>query len=140
LARLGWLEVTGAATADEFFFRSPDDGPADRDGLIAIDLEAHRRQLEYNLTKIVDLARRHDVPLVFQTYFHFHGYRVNEIIRDVALRHDVPLVDHNRWFHESISAERRESLLIPNGHPNPEGYALMASAIVDVLDEHDLAP
>ena len=102
--------------------------------------ETHRRQLEYNLTRIVDLARREGVPVVFQTYFHFHGYRVNEVIRDVASRHGVPLVDHNLLFHTEIPAAAREGYRIADGHPNAKGYAWMAENIVAVLDRRDLVP
>jgi lysophospholipase L1-like esterase len=138
LGRTLWQQAAGKATANEFF-----DAGGDRErhaGLVAIDLETHRRQLEYNLTRVVELARREGIPVVFQTYFHFHGYRVNEIIRDVAWRHGVPLVDHNRLFHTAVPAEERESHRIADGHPNAKGYALMADHIVAVLDEHDLAP
>jgi lysophospholipase L1-like esterase len=138
LGRTLWQQATGGATSNEFFEIGGDGGK--RAGLVAIDLETHRRQLEYNLTRIVELARREGTPVVFQTYFHFHGYRVNEIIREVAWRHGVPLVDHNLLFHTEVPAEERASHRIADGHPNAKGYALMADRIVAVLDEHDLTP
>jgi lysophospholipase L1-like esterase len=138
LGRTLWQQATGRATSNEFFEASGD--REKRAGLVAIDPETHRRQLEYNLTRIVELARREGIPVVFQTYFHFHGYRVNEIIRDVASRHGVPLVDHNLLFHTAVPPEARESHRIADGHPNAKGYALMADYIAAVLDEYDLTP
>ena len=138
LGRTVWQAVAGGATANEFF--DARQAGADHSGLIAIDPETHRRQLEYNLTRFVELARREQIPIVFQTYFHFHGYRVNEIVRDVASRHGVPLVDHNLMFHTDILAEDRGRYRIADGHPNARGYALMAASIQATLMVDGLLP
>jgi len=137
LSKAVWQRGAGGATSNEFF----ESEQADRHrGLIAIDRETHRKQLEYNLTKIVELARTQQIPLVFQTYFHFHGYDVNEVIRDVAARHDLPLADHNLVFHTEIPPERREKLRIADGHPNRDGYALIADTLVATLKRDGLLP
>ena len=138
LGRTFWGRAMGGPASNEFFERSVDG--SERAGLITIDPATHRRQLEYNLTRFVELARREEIPLVFQTYFHFHGYHVNEIVRDVASIHGIPLVDHNLLFHTRIPPAARESYRIPDGHPNPSGYRAMADQIVEVLDSHDLIP
>jgi lysophospholipase L1-like esterase len=137
LSKAVWQRGGGGATSNEFFEAEQ----ADRHrGLIAIDRETHRKQLEYNLTKIVELARTQQIPLVFQTYFHFHGYHVNEVIRDVASRHDLPLADHNLVFHSEIPPEQREQLRIADGHPNREGYALIAGTLATTLERAGLIP
>jgi len=136
LARVLGQQVTGGRTPNEFFFQQPD-AEASQAQLAAIDLVTHRRQLEFNLTKFVELARRYDVPVIFQTYFHFHGYRVNEVIRNVASAHQVPLVDNNRSFHELAPGDRGV-LLIPDGHPSPRGYAFIADNIVQALADFKL--
>jgi lysophospholipase L1-like esterase len=138
LARTAWQVLAGGATANEFF--DARQAGSDHSGLIAIDRETHRKQLEYNLTRLIELAQREQVPVVFQTYFHFHGYRVNEIVRDVASRHGVPLVDHNLMFHTNIPAESREIYRIADGHPNADGYALMAANIEATLTRAALLP
>ncbi len=138
LGRTVWGGAMGGPTSNEFFERTVD--ASERAGLLAIDPATHRRQLEHNLTRLVELARREGIPIVFQTYFHFHGYRVNEIVRDVASIHGIPLVDHNLLFHTRIPPGKRESYRIPDGHPNPAGYATMAGHIVEVLDADDLIP
>jgi lysophospholipase L1-like esterase len=138
LARTLGSRAAGGATPNEFFERDRTD--SERAGLIAIDPQTHRRQLEYNLTRYIELARRERIPIVFQTYFHFHGYRVNEIVRDVASIHRIPLVDHNRRFHTRIPPAQRESHRIADGHPNPRGYRAMAASIIEVLDGHGLFP
>ena len=110
LGRTLWQKTTGHRTPNEFF--GPGHNRTDEGHETALDIESHRRQLEYNLTRVVELARREQLPLVFQTYFHFHGYRVNEIVRDIASRHDVPSVDHNLLFHTAITPPQRAALLI----------------------------
>lgn len=137
LSKAVWQRGGGGATSNEFF----EAGQVERHrGLIAIDRDTHRAQLEYNLTKIVELARARQTPLVFQTYFHFHGYRVNEVIRDVAGRYGLPLADHNLLFHTAIPAERREQLRIADGHPNRDGYEWMASTLFETLEGAALLP
>ncbi len=138
LGRALWRTASGGSTANEFF--EADRDVEERRGLIAIDVETHRRQLEYNLTRIVELARSERVPVVFQTYFHFHGYQVNEVIRDVAVRLGVPLVDHNLLFHTRIPPAEREGFRIADGHPNARGYGLMADNILEVLESQRLLP
>jgi lysophospholipase L1-like esterase len=138
LGRTVWQKTTGRRTPNEFF-EAGDPGETDHAGTV-LDIDSHHRQLEYNLTRLLELSRRENVPVVFQTYFHFHGYRVNEIVREFATRHDLPLVDHNRLFHTAIPAARRPDLLIEDGHPNAGGYALMADNVLATLEQHDLIP
>ena len=137
LVRATWQKGRGAATTNEFFAREEEQRHRD---LIAIDRETHRKQLRYNLIKIVELARNHETPIVFQTYFHFHGYHVNEVIRDTAARHDVPLADHNYVFHTDVPPEERPALRIEDGHPNRDGYALMAETLAATLRQARLVP
>jgi lysophospholipase L1-like esterase len=137
LTRAVWQGGSGGATSNEFFEAGQTEHHR---GLISIDPETHRKQLEYNLTKIVELARANEIPLVFQTYFHFHGYHVNEVIRDVASRYGLPLADHNYVFHTAIPAAEREGLRIADGHPNREGYELIARTLAETLEEAGLVP
>ncbi len=137
LSKALWQRTGGGATSNEFFEAGSEEHHR---GLIAIDRTTHRKQLEYNLTKIVETARNHEIPIVFQTYFHFHGYRVNEVIRDVAVRHAVPLADHNLWFHTEVPPGRRQRLRIEDGHPSREGYARIARKLEVTLDETGLLP
>ena len=140
--RLGkqiYRAVTGRDTTNVYFYQEAPDAPASsRD--VAIDPDTHRRQLEYNLTRLVEMARSERIPIVFQTYFHFHGYRVNEAIRDVAIRHAVPLVDNTLLFHERIAVDERPDYLVPDGHPNPKGYQFIVDNIIHVLDDNKLLP
>jgi lysophospholipase L1-like esterase len=138
VGRMVWRRAIGASTANESFEASG--SPERHAGRMVIDPGTHRRQLEYNLTRLVELARRNDLPVVFQTYFHFHGYRVNEVIRDVASTHGLPLVDHNLLFHTEIPPGEREALRIDDGHPNANGYARMAENIAVTLERTGLMP
>ncbi|MGD8375182.1 MAG: GDSL-type esterase/lipase family protein [Acidobacteriota bacterium] len=139
LGRQVYRAVSGQPTTNVYFYRETSDAQSSsRD--VAIDRETHRRQLEYNLTRIVEMARNERIPVVFATYFHFHGYHVNEIIRDVASSYSVPLVDNNLLFHERIAVEDRPAYLVPDGHPNPRGYRFIVDNILRVLDGNELLP
>ena len=133
-------KLLGRPTANEFFFVDSEDTSSNRDELLAIDRETHRRQLEFNLTKFVELARRENFELVFLTYFHFHGYHVNEIIRDVASDHDVALADNTLAFHSVEPISEREGLRISDGHPSPAGYDFIANNVMRTLDERTMIP
>jgi len=137
-SKILYYKLTGRPTPNQFYYFTPEDQPSSFSETSAIDLETHRKQLEYNLIGFVELAQTSDFTLIFQTYFHFHGYHVNEIIRDVAIMYNVPLVDNNMLFHQKISVEDREIYLIPDGHPSPEGYQFIAENILDVLRKEDL--
>jgi lysophospholipase L1-like esterase len=129
-------KLTGEQTSNEFLIRHPEQEPrAPRTG--AVDPETQRRELRFNLMQFIEIAGRHRVPVVFQTYFHFHGFHVNEAIRDVATAHRVPLVDNNRSFHD-IPLHEREVLRIADGHPSALGHAFIADNIVQVLAERQL--
>jgi hypothetical protein len=132
--------LTGLPTPNQFYYSVPEDQPSSFSETSAIDLETHKKQLEYNLIKLIELAQTQDFTLIFQTYFHFHGYSVNNIIRDIAITYHIPLVDNNVLFHQKISIEDREQYLIPDGHPSAEGYRFIAENILDVLHKEDLIP
>jgi lysophospholipase L1-like esterase len=124
----------GGATPNEFFYGGTDDSGREIPApLVAIDRETHHRLLEYNLTKFVELARLRGFKLVFQTYFHFHGYDVNEIIRGVAREYGIPVVENNFIFHQRIAVADRGEYLVADGHPNPRGYALIVDNVIDTM-------
>jgi lysophospholipase L1-like esterase len=127
-----YFKLTGRPTANQFFYR-PAKGEAMPDSISVIDRATHKKQLEFNLLKFVELSRINDFKLIFQTYFHFHGYEVNEVIRDVALSYHIPLVDNNLLFHQMIAVKEREKYLIPDGHPSPLGYQFIAQNIISII-------
>jgi lysophospholipase L1-like esterase len=132
LYKVIYFKLTGRPTPDQFFYR-PEKGEAGADSISVIDRATHKKQLEYNLLKFVELSRMNDFKLIFQTYFHFHGYEVNEVIRDVALSYHIPLVDNNFLFHQKIAVSDREKYLEPDGHPNPLGYLFIAQNIIVII-------
>jgi len=133
-----YLKATARPTLNEFYIATPDEPAGGQ--LIVIDRATHHRQLEYNLIRCVEMSRTNGFALVFQTYFHFHGYDVNEIIRDVASRYRVPLVDNNLLFHTRVPLTSRETYLIPDRHPSPLGYEFIAANILEVLRDARLVP
>jgi hypothetical protein len=138
LCKILYYKLTGLPTPNQFYYFAPEDQPSSFSQTSAIDLEIHRKQLEYNLIKFIELAQTNDFTLIFQTYFHFHGYYVNKIIRDIAMSYRIPLVDNNVLFHQKIPVEEREVYLISDGHPSPTGYTFITENILDLLHEEGL--
>jgi lysophospholipase L1-like esterase len=127
-----YFKLTGRPTPNQFFYR-PAKGETGAASISVIDRATHKKQLQFNLLKFVELSRMNDFKLIFQTYFHFHGYEVNEVIRDVALSYHIPLIDNNLLFHQRIAVKDREKYLIPDGHPSPLGYQFIAKNIMDII-------
>lgn len=140
LCKILYYKIVGLPPIpNQFYYLNPeDDRPATLSETSTIDLEVHRKQLEYNLIRFVELAQASDFTLIFQTYFHFHGYRVNEIIRNIAMTYHIPLADNNVLFHQKIAVEERDEYLIPDGHPSDTGYKFIAENILDVLRKEGL--
>lgn len=132
-SKILYYKLRGLPTPNQFYDGAPEDQLSSFAETSAIDSETHKKQLEYNLIKLIEFAQINDFTLIFQTYFHFHGYSVNEIIRDVTITYHVPLVDNNILFHQKIPVEDREKYLVPDGHPNPEGYRFIAENVLVVL-------
>jgi lysophospholipase L1-like esterase len=135
LARTAYWALTGRPTPNQFYYASANDEDAPYQTLAVVDRDLHRRQLQYNLLQYIEHAHRANFRLVLQTYFHFHGYDVNDIIAETAIRYQIPCVDNNTLFHQQIAVDDRPRYLIPDGHPNARGYAWIARNILDVLED-----
>ena len=136
LVRNAQLHLTGRPTLDRFFADEGPEGLIVRPKSTAIDLGTHHRQLEYNLTRITDIARTNDVRLLFMTYFYFHGYKVNEVILDVASAHGIPVVNNTVYYHERIPVEEIPANFV-GAHPTTKGHAFIADNIIEVLEQID---
>jgi len=136
LVRNVQLHLTGRPTLDRFFVDEGPEGLIVRPQSTALDLETHHRQLEYNLTRIIGIARDNDVQLLFMTYFYFHGYKVNEVILNVASAHSVPVVNNTAYYHERIPVEERAANFV-GAHPTTKGHAFIADNIIEVLEQID---
>ena len=138
LGKILYAKLRGLPTPNEFYYLSVEGQESSFSRTLAIDREVHRKQLEYNLIHYIELSRLSEFQLIFQTYFHFHGYHVNEIIRDVALTYHIPLVDNNILFHQKIPLEQRDIYLIQDGHPSKIGYQFIAENVLAVLEEEHI--
>lgn len=134
------LILTGKPTLDAFYRREENgQPPPDSSKEVVVDRAVHRRQLEFNLTRAVELARAHDSDLVLMTYFYFHGYHVNEIILDVAYRFGVPVVNNTLLFQQRIPVTQRRQHYY-GAHPTTRGHAFIADNIIELAREEDLIP
>lgn len=99
--------------------------------------DAHWWLLTENLTTMARETRAAGAVAIFGTYFHMHGWRVNEIVRAVAAAEGAGLADHNVRF-QRLSIEAMGRLLVPDGHPNAGGYDLMTEEWLRALAEAGL--
>jgi lysophospholipase L1-like esterase len=88
-------------------------------------------QLAENLRSLARQAREQRVPLVFATYPSDAGHyaRANEALRAAARATVTPLIEVNDVFRARCPEPACPELLMPDGHPNRRGYALLAEAI-----------
>ncbi|MBU1124708.1 MAG: tetratricopeptide repeat protein [Candidatus Omnitrophica bacterium] len=96
-----------------------------------ISREEVERNLERNLQELVILTRREGARLVLQTYPRNPRYgNVNRIIRESAEKHSIPLVDNEIEFRRLPEIGK---YFITDGHPNSEGYSIMAQKAFEML-------
>ena len=136
LVRNARLHLAGRPTLDRFFVAEGSEGLIVRPKSTVVDLQTHRRQLQYNLTRIIDIARANDIDVLFMTYFNFHGYKVNEVILDVASAHGIPVVNNTVYYQSQIPIDERAAYYA-GAHPTTKGHAFIADKIIEVLEEID---
>ncbi len=136
LYKLIYGKITGVRSNNNFLYA--DDVKNDKYKTFYINRDIHRKQLKYNLIKFVELSKVHNFNLVFMTYFHFHGYKVNEVIRDIAITYRVPFIDNNFLFHKEINSVNYGDYLISDGHPNAKGYEFITDKLFDLITEKNL--
>jgi len=98
----------------------------------------HFNYLKLNLGKMALIAQRNGVPLYLLTYAASKGYYhdPNLRIREAASEFGLPLIDLEDAFRrECPDSSRCPQLFFGDLHPNAEGYAKVASLIVDRLSK-----
>lgn len=98
-------------------------------GTAAGDLTARVREaFEADISRMVDIAARHEVPIVFSSY----PDALYPEVQRVAAARGAPFVDLRPRFQQAFA--RREDYISPDRcHCNEAGYRLMADAFVEVL-------
>lgn len=93
------------------------------------DLSARVREaFEADIGRMIDIAQRHDVDIVFSSY----PDALYPEVQSVAQARGVPFLDLRPRFQERF--ERREDYISPDRcHCNEAGYRLMAEAYVEAL-------
>ena len=85
-----------------------------------------------DLDTMVARCRELGVPILLLDYP--HDTATNSVIEDVARDHGVTLVVLSEHFAGLLRAGRtRDELFVADGHPNDEGYGIMARLVADQL-------
>lgn len=96
--------------------------------------EAVYSWLESDLVKIIKLCKRYKARPILQTYPFMP--EINFIYQNVAKEYQISLVDHQKAFEDYTRDDVLDpDYFIPDGHPNSNGYHLMAETIKKTLDK-----
>jgi lysophospholipase L1-like esterase len=90
--------------------------------------------------RLASLSAKHGFPVVVLTYLNYEATMQNDTLRELAGERDWPLVDlPRRYPREELGADdKRKYFSADRGHPNAEGYRLMATAILETMRRHGL--
>lgn len=100
-----------------------------------IDVEILKKLLEYNLTRIVDLAKSMGIEIILQNYPRGDIYGEN-ITEKVAGRLKVPFNDNYAAFNEKLkSLDYRDLFLYDISHPNEQGYKVIAENLYEIISK-----
>lgn len=112
-----------------------------------IDQQAARQQLHRDLEDMRLITEQWNVQLVLLTYSSFkipgrspdfkNQTIMSEELREFSKLYDLPLVDTHDHFRELLAGDvprEKYFLNIEDDHPNPSGYAEIASMVVEVFE------
>ena len=88
--------------------------------------------LAANLLRIVRQARDAETSLYLMTYpsRQYYYYLANNVIRGLAKESGTPLINLTAVFLPICPQNECPEQLLPDGHPNPSGYRLVAETIL----------
>jgi len=69
LVKILYYKLRGLPTPNQFYYSPPENQPSSFSQISAIDPKTHRKQLEYNLIKLIEFAQTNNFTLILQTYF-----------------------------------------------------------------------
>lgn len=100
-----------------------------------IDTAILMELLEYNLTRIADLARSNNIKIILHNYPRGDLYGEN-IAERVAGRFNVPFVDNFATFNEKLKTLSYQDLFLYDvSHPNEQGYKLIAENLYKIISK-----
>ncbi len=91
--------------------------------------------LQYDLEKMITLAKNENTKLILLTYPTDNMERGgdNFIIRTVAHKYDIPCVESASIFRLLLQKQKVEYYFVPGGHFNDNGYKVVAEEIYKII-------
>ena len=106
------------------------------------DDRTFERLLRCDLDNIVKLARSRGSKLILQNYPAKGGsFNENYIIKEIADKYKIPFVDNTLIFEKLKRSEnyKEQDYFAEDGHPNANGYRIIAENVYNVLQEMELS-
>jgi tetratricopeptide (TPR) repeat protein len=138
-----YAELGLYSEAVDFFRKEKARNPAANDFLLMFKIKKQERigeevieWVQENIGRIISVCAKHNVKIILQNYP--DEFRIDDVLRKVAKRYGIPFVNHNQVFTQ-ISEKRasheeyREEYFLPDGHPNAQGYGVMAMNVYNKL-------
>jgi len=99
------------------------------------DKQVSSRVLEYDLEKIIKLAKSNGVTLILQTYPHDVS-SLYDVFHKISNKYNTPLVDNFKAFKEIERHGSIEDFFVPDKHCNDKGYGVIAQNTYNALVEY----
>lgn len=139
---LGENELATKALRKYLYLKQDDDSNLSEfllTGLPSIDDEKiFERLLRYDLENIVKLAKSRGLKLILQNYpARGRSFNENYIIKEIADKYKIPFVDNTLIFQKLKLSEnyREQDYFAEDGHPNANGYRIVAENLYNVLQK-----
>ena len=102
---------------------------------------AIRSWIGSDIARIAALCRERGIPLILQNYPpSAHAFFTPEIYYEAAAKNSLQLVDNYSAFSERLGKGRELIGSDPFGHPNAEGYGLMAANAAAAVEKTKIFP
>ena len=136
--------------AIEFFKKEESRHPAAKDFLLMYG-EGDKKKVQKRVKewlrddfgKILSICEKHKATTLIQNYPNYWDKELNDLIDDVLLdlsnQYDFYFVNHYRVFRQlKEKGDTYKKHFVPDGHPNKNGYGVMAANVFKMLKEERL--
>ncbi len=107
--------------------------------LFANEKKEIERLLSYNLDRIMEIVRTHNIRVILMDY-PYAVWQIKDVLLKKAQAYKIPFIDNYAIFEAKLKQGplKREDLFAGDGHCNAAGYNLIAENVYKVLSENKM--